>query len=183
MQGLTSKLSGGLGHFAVLWAVALGAEVYALSHTADKKDDILKMGAKQFVLTTEKDWHKPLAWTLDFIINTSDMYHTFNIPDYLSTMKIGGRFHNVGVGDQPLPSLKAQDFMPGMYYFGTSHIGNRPEMLAMLKLASDKKIKSWVETIDVSEEGCKEAVERVSKGDVRYRFTLINFDKAFGKRA
>jgi alcohol dehydrogenase (NADP+) len=78
----------------------------------------------------------------------------------------------------------AQDFVPNGCYMGASHIGNRPEMLEMLKLAADKNIKSWVETIDISEDGCKSAVERVKNGDnVRYRLTLTNFDKVFGKRA
>ena len=94
-----------------------------------------------------------------------------------------GRFHNVGFPDQPLPQFNAQVFAPGGYYIGASHIGNRPEMEAMLKLAAEKNISTWVQTLDISEAGCKEAVERVYKGDVRYRFTLTNFDQVFGKRA
>lgn len=50
----------------------------------------------------------------------------------------------------------------------------------MLKLASEKKLKPFIETIDISEEGCKEAVERVKKNQVHYRFTLTGFSKAFG---
>lgn len=52
----------------------------------------------------------------------------------------------------------------------------------MLKLAADKGIKPWVETIDISEKGCQEAVERVKENKVRYRFTLTGFDKAFGTK-
>ena len=53
----------------------------------------------------------------------------------------------------------------------------------MFELASKQNIKSWVETIQISEEGCQEAVERVKKNDrVRYRLTLTGYDKAFGKR-
>jgi D-arabinose 1-dehydrogenase-like Zn-dependent alcohol dehydrogenase len=58
---------GGLGHYAVLWAVALGAEVYVLSHTPGKKEDAMKMGAKEFTVTSEKDWQKKYAFTFDFI--------------------------------------------------------------------------------------------------------------------
>ena len=85
--------------------------------------------------------------------------------------------------DHPI-ELKLQDFSSNGCYIGTSHIGNRPEMLAMLELASKQNIKTWVETIQISEEGCKEAVERVQKNDrVHYRFTLVGFDKVFGKRS
>lgn len=77
--------------------------------------------------------------------------------------------------------MMAQDFAPNGAKMGGSHIGNRPEMLAMLKLASEKNIKPMIETLDISEKGCKEAVERVKVNDVRYRFTLTGYEKVFGK--
>lgn len=166
----------------MLFAAALGAEVHVISHSPHKKDDSLKLGAKNFIVSGEKDWHKPYAFTFDFILNSADATDKFNMDDYFSTMKIGGKFHNVGLPDKPL-SLMAQQFTGGMWYIGASHIGNRPEMQAMLKLASEKNIKSWVETIDISEKGCAEAVSRVNKNDIRYRFCLVGYDKVFGKRA
>lgn len=78
---------GGLGHFAVMWAVALGAEVYVLSHSPGKREDALKMGAKEFIVTGEKDWFKPYAFTFDFILNCADATHMFNLKDYFGTMK------------------------------------------------------------------------------------------------
>ena len=172
--------SGGLGHFGILWANALGAEVYALSHSPDKEADAKKMGAKEFIVTNKKDWAKPWAFEFDFILNAADMTHTFNIQEYMSTLNVNGEFHNVGLPDQPLPKMMAQDFAPNGAKMGGGHIGNRPEMLSMLKLASEKNIKPWIETLDISEKGCKEAVERVKKNDVRYRFTLVGYDKVFG---
>ncbi|KAI9707883.1 MAG: hypothetical protein M1820_004489 [Bogoriella megaspora] len=174
---------GGLGHFGILWAAALGAEVYAISSSPNKKDDALKLGAKHFINSRETDWAKPYAFTLDFILNCADATHKFKLSDYFSTLKVNGTFHNVGFPDEPLPTIKAQDFAPNGCYIGASHIGNRPEMIAMLELASKQNVKSWVETIDISEEGCKQAVERVYKNDIRYRFTLVNYDAQFGKRA
>jgi len=172
---------GGLGHFAVLWAAALGAEVYVLSHSPHKKEDALKLGAKHFIDTSKDDWHKDHAFKFDFLLNTADMTHKFDLSQYFSTIKVMGKFHNVGMPDEPI-EVNLQAFASNGCYLGTSHIGNRPEMLAMLKLASEQNIKSWVETIDISEEGCKEAVERVKNNKVHYRFTLTGFDKVFGKR-
>jgi D-arabinose 1-dehydrogenase-like Zn-dependent alcohol dehydrogenase len=40
---------GGLGHFGLLWAKAMGAHVVAISRTNAKKEDALKMGADSFV--------------------------------------------------------------------------------------------------------------------------------------
>jgi len=128
------------------------------------------------------------------------MTHKFDIDAYMSTMKVMGKFHNVGLPDEPLPPMMAQQFVPGGYYIGASHIGNREEMEAMLKLASEKNLKPVsdfgfhtcepflthyqdIETLDISAENCSQAVQRVKKNDIRYRFTLVNFDAAFGKRA
>ena len=174
---------GGLGHFAVMFAVALGAEVTVLSHSPSKKDDALKMGAKEFITTNEEGWEKPLAFKFDFILNAADATHKFNMQAYLSTLKVMGRFHCVGLGDEPLPSLMAQDFAPNGSYIGASHIGNRPEMLAMLDLAAKQNIKSWITEIPISEKGCAEAVQKVKDNDVRYRFVLTKYDDQFGKRA
>ena len=174
---------GGLGHFGVLWSVALGAETYVISHSPSKKDDALKMGAKDFIVTSKEGWAEPWKYHFDFIINTADATDKFNLSDYFSTLKVNGTFHMVGFPDNPLPAMQAQVFAPTGCYMGASHIGSRPEMIEMLELAAKQDIKSWVQTIPLSEKGCKEAVERVYNNDnVRFRLTLTNFDDVFGKR-
>jgi len=171
---------GGLGHFALLWASAMGAEVTALSHTPDKEAEAKKLGAKHFVSTKDKDWAKPLAFTFDFILNASDMTNEFNLKEYMSTLAVNGTFHNVGLPDKPLPEMMAQDFTTNGSKIGGSHIGSKKEAMAMLKLASEKNIHPMIETIDISEDGCSKAVQKVKVNDVRYRITLTGFHKAFG---
>lgn len=100
----------------------------------------------------------------------------------MSTLAVNGIFHNVGLPDQPLPPLKAQDFVPNGSHISGSHIGSRPEMVAMFELASKRETKPIIETLQVGEQGCKEAVERVKENKVRYRFTLVGFEKAFPGR-
>ena len=158
---------GGLGHFAVMFAAALGAEVYVLSHSPDKKDDALKLGAKEFIDINKEEWYKP---------------YKFNMSNYFSTLKVMGRFHCVGFGDYPLPEMMAQDFAPNGCYFGASHIGNRPEMIAMLELAAKQNLKSWIETVPISAKGCAEVVKGVYENKVRYRYVLTDYDKEFGQR-
>lgn len=173
---------GGLGHFGLLWAKALGAEVWALSHTPNKESDARKLGADHFVLTTKDKWWEELAFTFDFILNAADMTNEFNLADIMSTLRVHGTFHNVGLPDKPLPELTAFDFAGNGARLTGSHIGNREEALAMLKLAAEKNVNPMIETIDISEAGCKEAVERVKTNKVRYRATLTGFEKAFGER-
>lgn len=173
---------GGLGHFALLWAHALGAEVWALSHTEGKKADALKLGADHFVYTGKDGWEKDLDFTFDFILNSADMTQKFELPKYFSTLRVNGKFHNVGMPDEPLPTMSVTDFVTTGCSIGASHIGSRTEALAMLKLASEKNIKPFIETIPLSAEGCKKGVEKVKSNDVRYRVTLTDFDKVFGDR-
>ena len=45
---------GGLGHYAVLFAKAMGAEVYAFTHSSNKMEDAKKLGADHVVDTTDK---------------------------------------------------------------------------------------------------------------------------------
>lgn len=107
------------------------------------------------------------------------MTQEFDLDSYLSILKVGKQFHQVGLPDAALPQIKAQQFAPNGSSIGASHIGSRTEILAMLKLADEKKLYPIVETIPISEAGCAEASERLKKNDVRYRFTLTDFDKAF----
>ena len=159
----------------------MGAEVYALSHSPDKKDDALKLGAKDFITTKDKDWDKPWAFTFDFMLNTADATHEFNLAAYMGTLNINGEMHHVGLPDKALPPIMAQMFAPNGCKMGGSHIGNRPEMFAMLELASEKNLKPIIHKISISEAGCKEAVTGVNENTVRYRYTLVDFDKAFPK--
>lgn len=161
-------------------ARALGAEVWALSHTPSKEAEAKKLGAHHFVSTKEKEWFKPLAFTFDFILNAADMTNEFPLKDYMSTLAVNGTFHNVGLPDKPLPEMMAQDFTSNGSSIGGSHIGSKKEAIAMLKLASEKNLKPLIETIDISEEACGKAVQKVKTNDVRYRVTLIGFHKAFG---
>ena len=173
---------GGLGHFAIMFASALGAEVTAISHSPDKKEDALKLGAKHFVCSEDKDWSKPLGFEFDLVLNSADVAHKMDIQKYLGILNVNGKLNHVGLPDGPLPQLMAQDFAANGSSMGTSHIGCRTEALAMLKLVADKQLKPIIEPLEISEHGCKQAVQGVHDNTVRYRYTLTNYDQAFGKR-
>lgn len=167
---------------AVQFAAALGAEAYVITHSPGKSEDAKTLGAKEVIVSGEEGWHKKWAFTFDFILNTADALDQFDLSQYLSTLRVCGQFHTVGVSDKPLPELTAFVFAPNAAKLTGSHLGNHQEMDDMLKLAAEKKLRPWVQTIDISEEGCREAVEKLKNNDVRYRFTLVNYDKAFGSR-
>ncbi|TVY81652.1 NADP-dependent alcohol dehydrogenase [Lachnellula suecica] len=170
---------GGIGHFGVLFAKALGAETWAISRTHAKEADCAKLGADGFIATADKDWNESHRMTFDLIINTANSSEGFDLGKYLSLLDVHGRWISVGLPEGSGQEVKSSMFMENGCLIGATHLGSRKEMLKMLQLAADKGIDSWVETIPISEKGCAEAVTRLQKNDVKYRFTLTDFDKAF----
>jgi D-arabinose 1-dehydrogenase-like Zn-dependent alcohol dehydrogenase len=72
---------GGLGHFGILWAKALGAEkVVAISRRSNKREDAVRLGADEYLATEEDtDWAENHKMTLDLLICTvssSQVWHT-----------------------------------------------------------------------------------------------------------
>ncbi|KAA1476357.1 GroES-like protein [Dentipellis sp. KUC8613] len=161
---------GGLGHYAILFAKGLGAEVYAFTHSHSKDDDIKKMGADHVVYTGDKGFHEKYAMSLDLIVSTRDVSENFPITEYLSMLDLHGKFITVGLPDEALPGASAAAFASNGCFFGGSHIGSKKEALEMLDLAAKKGIKPWIEELPMKD--VKKAVEGVKDNKVRYRYVL-----------
>jgi alcohol dehydrogenase (NADP+) len=172
---------GGLGHYGVMFAKALGAETWVISRTRAKEADARQMGADGFLATSEKDWQVPHKMTFDMIISTSNNFGPgFDLAAYLSILDIHGRFIGVGFPDDSVMKISPFDLNPNGCLIGASHLGSRREMLDMFKLAADQNIQSWVEPVPISAENLSKTIQRLEKTDVRYRFTMVDYDKAFG---
>jgi len=171
---------GGLGHFGIMFAKALGAETWAISRTRAKEEDAKKLGADGFIATSEEGWEKPHLCSFDLIVNCANSSKNFDLAKYLSMMDVHGHFISVGLPEEEGQVIKAQNLISNGVLIGATHLGSRREMLQMLQLAADKDLKPWVEEVQIGEEGLKQAVTRMKKGDVRYRFTLTGYDKVFG---
>jgi len=171
---------GGIGHFGLMFAKALGAETYAISRTHSKEADARKMGADGFIATSDPNWNEEHLMTFDLIINTASSSEGFDLGKYLSLLDVHGRWVGVGLPEGQGQEVKNQDFLDNGCLIGASHLGSRKEVLAMLDLAVEKGIKSWVEEIEISAEGLKSALTRVRNNDVKYRFTMTGYEKEFG---
>ena len=159
---------------------ALGAEVWAISRSHAKEADARRLGADGFIATEDPDWEKPHRMSFDLIINSANSSQGFDLAKYLSLMDVHARWISVGLPEEAGQEVKAQNLISNGVFIGASHLGSRRETLEMLQLAADKGLKSWVEEIDIGEKGLKEAVTRLKRNDVKYRFTLTGYDKAFG---
>jgi len=160
---------GGLGHFAIMFAKALGAKVIVFSHSPNKKDDCLKLGADEFVTTDSEDFAKPYFDKIDYLLSAADAAK-IPLDQLLTTLKVGGNCTSVGLPDDKW-ELHPMMMAGNGCSIGTTHIGSKKEANAMLKLAAEKGIKPILdEILPMSKAG--DAVEKVKNNTVRYRFVL-----------
>jgi uncharacterized zinc-type alcohol dehydrogenase-like protein len=158
---------GGLGHMAVKFASAFGAEVTMLSTSPSKEADARKLGAHHFILTTKKENVKGLRGTFDFIIDTVSAPHDYN--QYLSMLRPDGV--HICVGAPPTPaSVNAFSLISKRKCIAGSMIGGISETQEMLEFCSEHNIVCDVEVIPI--DYINQAYDRMMKGDVRYRFVI-----------
>ena len=158
---------GGLGHMAVKFGAAFGAEVTVLSTTVSKKDDAHRLGAHKFILTTDAEQIKSVTGYFDFILDTVSAEHDYNF--YLSLLKTNGAHICVGAPPNPTP-FSAFSLIMGRKSIGGSLIGGIAETQEMLDFCADNNIVSDIELIDIKDVNI--AYERVMKSDVKYRFVI-----------
>ncbi len=158
---------GGLGHMAVKFGVAFGAEVTVLSTSASKREDALKLGAHKFVVTSDSVQTKEVKGTFDFILDTVSAEH--DIKFYLSMLKTNGT--HILVGIPPVPAeIPPFSLMSGRKSLAASSIGGLPETQEMLDFCAQHNIVSDIELIDIKD--ITKAYSRMVKGEVRYRFVI-----------
>ncbi|XAO26409.1 hypothetical protein I312_105246 [Cryptococcus bacillisporus CA1280] len=145
---------GGLGHMAILFAKAMGAEVTAISRTDAKRKDAFKLGATDYFATGNnlQEAVKAHSRSLDFILCTINP-ENFPIADYLPLLTPAGIFCIVGVIPTPL---------------------QRKEIAEMFEFAVKHNIKPWIQKWNFDD--INKALPSFQKGDPRYRFVLVNLD-------
>jgi uncharacterized zinc-type alcohol dehydrogenase-like protein len=158
---------GGLGHMAVKFAAAFGAEVTMLSSSPSKEADAKKLGAHHFALTSNPDTLAGLQNHFDFILNTISAEHDYGT--YMNLLRTNGTMIVVGLPTVPSASPTFQMIMKRRSIMG-SLIGGIRETQEMLDFCAANNIVSDVEVIPM--QNINNAYERMLKGDVRYRFVI-----------
>lgn len=158
---------GGLGHMAVKFAASFGAEVTMLSTSPAKKADAERLGAHNFVLTSDAEQLKQVKGYFDFILDTVSAPHNYNA--YLKLLKTNGIHICVGIPPTPV-EIMGFSLLGGRKSLAGSSIGGLPETQEMLDYCAGHNIVSDVEVIDMNY--IETAYERMLKGDVKYRFVI-----------
>jgi uncharacterized zinc-type alcohol dehydrogenase-like protein len=155
-----------VGHMGVKFGKALGAHVTVLSHSPNKRQDALKLGADDFIATKDEDVFLENAGRFNFILDTVSAKHDYN--EYLRLLHYDGIMVLVGV-PEPSP-LAASSLILKRRTLAGSLIGGIRETQEMLDFCGEKGIGADVEVIPMDQ--INEAYERMIKGDVRYRFVI-----------
>ncbi len=159
---------GGLGHMAVKFAVALGAEVTILSTSPKKEADARRLGAHHFVVTKDTAQTDKVKASFDFILDTVSAAHDFDF--YLSLLKVDGTHICVGVTPEGIHINGTFSLLAGRKSIVGSACGSLAETQEMLDFCAEHNIVADIEIIDIKD--IHAAFDRMGKGDIRYRFVI-----------
>ena len=158
---------GGLGHMGVKLAHALGAHVVAFTTSPRKKEDALRLGADEIVVSRNASEMQKHAGSFDFILDTVSADH--DIAAYIQLLRRDGNITLVGAPEKPLP-VSAFPLIFGRRSLSGSPIGGLPETQEMLDFCGKHGITADVEVIPIQK--LDEAYERLARSDVKYRFSI-----------
>lgn len=158
---------GGLGHMALKFAHSFGAHVVQFTTNLRKKEDALRLGADEVVLSSDPAAMKAHTKSFDLILDCVSAPHP--VDAYLALLKQDATMCLVGLPDTP-PSFSVFNLITRRASIAGSMIGGMPETQAMLDYCGEHNIVSEVEVIPI--QNVNEAFERLLKQDVKYRFVI-----------
>ncbi len=159
---------GGLGHMAVKLAVSKGAEVYALTTTADKVDDIKAMGAKEVVVVNDGKELLPYAAQMDYLICT--IPYQFNVAAYARVVKPYGYFTMVGMPEGFQLTLNNLGLAASRVNFNASLIGGMKETQEMVDYCAKNDVLPEIQIIKAEE--ITQAWKNVVDKKARFRYVI-----------
>jgi uncharacterized zinc-type alcohol dehydrogenase-like protein len=159
---------GGLGHMGVKIAAAMGAHVVLFTTSANKREDALRLGANEVVVSKNVEEMAAHVGTFDFILNTVAAPH--DLDAFLVLLKLDGTMTLVGAPASPHPSPTVFNLILKRRRLAGSLIGGIKETQEMLDFCAQHKILSDIEIIRMDQ--IDTAFDRMLRGDVKYRFVI-----------
>jgi len=158
---------GGLGHMALKFAHSFGAHVVQFTTNLRKREDALRLGANEVVLSTDAEAMQAHFKSFDFILDAASAPHSLD--PYTALLKQDATICLVGLPDKQ-PVVTVGNLIFKRAALSGSMIGGMPETQEMLDYCGQHNIVSDVEVIPVQK--INEAFERMLKQDVKYRFVI-----------
>ncbi|CAF4951730.1 unnamed protein product, partial [Rotaria sp. Silwood1] len=160
---------GGLGHIAIKLGSAMGAYVIVISSSESKRNDALKLGANEFIVSKDEKQMKQIKNSLDLILDTVSAPH--DVASLIDLLRFEGVYTIIGAPSKSLeiptfPLLMKRPIISG------SAVGGMKETQEMLDFCGQHQITCDIELIKATPEAIKTAFDRVIKADIKYRFVL-----------
>ena len=159
---------GGLGHMGIKLAHAMGAHVVLFTTSPDKKEDALRLGADEVVVSKNPEEMKAHRNSFDFILNTVAAPH--NLDAFMVLLKRDATMTLVGAPAESHPPPQVFNLIGKRRQLAGSLIGGIAETQEMLDFCAEHGIVSEIEIIPMQK--INEAYERMLKSDVKYRFVI-----------
>ncbi len=159
---------GGLGHMGLKIAHAMGAHVVAFTTSEGKRDEALKLGADEVVISKDAAQMQAHAGSFDFILNTVAAPHVLDA--FIALLKRDGTMCLVGAPASPHPSPNVMGLIFGRKSLAGSLIGGIAETQEMLDFCAEHGIVAEIEMIAAQD--IEPSYERMLKSDVKYRFVI-----------
>src|SRR5258706_6511127 len=155
---------GGLGHLALQFSKALGLETLAVTARAEKKKELILLGADDVVVAGDEPGPALRdAGGADVILSTTNSAR--QIASAFGALRPGGRFVNMGVADAPI-ALDPMALMMGQRQMRGSTQDERRDLFEALELVAKGKVKPVIETYPLAQ--VNEVRERLAAGEGRY---------------
>jgi len=158
---------GGLGHMGVKIAHALEAHVVVFTTSPKKKEDALRLGADEVVISRDANEMQKHVESFDFILDAVSAHHDINA--YINLLRRDGNITLVGAPEKPL-AVPAFGLIMRRRSLSGSPIGGIAETQEMLDFCGQHNLTADVEVIPIQK--VNEAYERMLKSDVKYRFSI-----------
>ena len=155
---------GGLGHLGIQYSKASGFETIAITHSKDKEELAMKLGASQVVTNGEE---LRSAGGADVILVTSNSYKP--AIDALKGLRPEGRMVIMGVSTEPLNIPALPLFAYRQHILGSTQNGIE-YLYEALDLVAKGKVKVMTETFPL--EDISQAYDKVANGQVRLRAVI-----------
>jgi alcohol dehydrogenase len=155
---------GGLGHLGIQYSKVSGYDTIAITHSRDKEELAMKLGASQVVTNGEE---LRSAGGADVILVTSNVYKP--AIDALNGLRPEGRMVIMGVSTEPLDIPALPLFLYRQHIIGSQQNGIE-YLYEALDLVAKGKVRVMTERFPLDD--ISQAYDKVANGQVRFRAVI-----------
>ena len=155
---------GGLGHLALQFANAFGAEVFAFSSSPSKEQEAKQFGAHHFSTKPDSSFNN----SIDLLLSTTSS--AINWPDYLRLLRPAGTFCHLGAPVDGKSTLLPHELIGKRLNVCGSNIASPPHINDMLRFAAQHSIVAKTELFKMHE--VNEVLQKLAANQIHYRAVL-----------